>query len=143
MAALVRHDDCATSRRVAVEFEPCANAGEIVRLYDALGRVDELANPRTARLLAAGRAKMAQKLLEEAGEVAIEAVRGRRRAAIHESADLIYHLIVLWHDCEIAPEAVWTEMRRRADAFGIAEKLPKVPPLATPATGGIERGGRR
>jgi phosphoribosyl-ATP pyrophosphohydrolase len=126
MAALVRHDASAAKRQfVAADFEPYAGVSEVARLYDALDRVDQRCNPRTARLLTAGRAKMAQKVLEEAGEVALEAVRRRPRAVINESADLIYHLVVLWRACGIAPEAIWTEMRRRADAFGIAEKLPK------------------
>ena len=68
---------------------------------------------------------MAQKLMEEAGEVALEAVRRRSRAVIRESADLVYHLVVLWRECGIAPDEVWTEMRRRAEMLGIAEKLPK------------------
>jgi len=36
-------------------------------------------------------------------------------------------LVVLWHEFGIPPDEVWAEMRRRADEFGIAEKLPKSP----------------
>ena len=84
-------------------------------------------NPRTARLLASGRSKIAQKLIEEAGEIALTAARHRSRAVVRESADLIYQLIVLWHECGITPDEVWSEMRCRADKLGIAEKLPKSP----------------
>ncbi len=123
MAALVRH--AATAASLPVNKASVADAGEIARLYDALDRVSERHNPRTARLLASGCPKMAQKLMEEAGEVALEAVRHRSRAVVRESADLVYHLVVLWRDCGIAPDRVWAEMRRRADSLGIAEKLPK------------------
>jgi len=68
-----------------------------------------------------------QKLIEEAGETALEAVRHRSRSVVRESADLLYHLIVLWHECGITPDEVWAEMRSRADKLGIAEKLPKWP----------------
>jgi phosphoribosyl-ATP pyrophosphohydrolase len=121
MAALVRHDPIAAPPAVF----GAADASEIAQLYDALDRVSECRNPRTARLLAAGSCRMAQKLMEEAGEVALEAVRHRSRAVIRESADLVYHLVVLWRECGIAPDEVWAEMRRRADRLGIAEKLPK------------------
>ncbi|MHB1799643.1 MAG: phosphoribosyl-ATP diphosphatase [Vulcanimicrobiaceae bacterium] len=104
------------------------NDGEVERLYAALNRVSWSSNPRTARLLSASLRKMSQKVVEEAAEVALEAVRKRTDAAVRESADLIYHLIVLWHKCGIEPEQIWAEMRQRADAAGIAEKLPKSPP---------------
>jgi phosphoribosyl-ATP pyrophosphohydrolase len=123
MAALVRHD---TPAALPPVFDAgAADAGEIARLYDALDHVSERDNPRTARLLAAGCPKIAQKLMEEAGEVALEAVRHRSRAVIRESADLVYQLVVLWRECGIGPDEVWAEMRRRADMLGIAEKLPK------------------
>ena len=80
---------------------------------------------RTAKLLAAGRSKMAQKLGEEAVEVAIDAARDDRAAVINESADLVYHLVVLWAAMGISPGDVWNEMARRERAQGIAEKLPK------------------
>lgn len=102
-----------------------ADAAEIARLYAALGSISEYDNPRTARLLAAGLDKMSKKLIEEAGEVVLEAVHDRGHGVIRESADLIYHLVVLWHECGVAPNEVWGEMRRRADLLGIAEKLPK------------------
>jgi phosphoribosyl-ATP pyrophosphohydrolase len=100
---------------------------EIERLYRALDRVSWTDNPRTARLLASGLRKKSQKVVEEAAEVALETVRKRTQAALQESADLIYHLVVLWHECGIKPEEVWVEMRLRADETGIAEKLPKQP----------------
>jgi phosphoribosyl-ATP pyrophosphohydrolase len=52
-------------------------------------------SPRTARLIASGLPRMAQKVAEEATEVVIEAVRGRRTAVVKESIDLIYNLAVL------------------------------------------------
>jgi len=135
MAALVRHDAAVEAVFPRVDKEIRADATEIARLYDALDCVNEYENPRTARLLASGRNKIAQKVMEEAGEVAIEAVRHRSRSIVRESADLVYHLVLLWHDCGITPDEVWAEMRGRADRLGIAEKLPKGSGCRTPAIG--------
>ena len=77
---------------------------------------------RTARLFAAGRDRLAKKLGEEAVEVVIEAVKGDRQAVITESADLIYHLVMIWADFGISPKEIWKEMDRREAARGIAEK---------------------
>lgn len=99
----------------------------VARLYDAVlaaGSADP-AKSRTARLLRAGRAKMAKKLVEEAAEVVIDAMHGRPEAVVRESADLLYNLVVLWVHAGVKPEEVWAEMRRREGMFGIAEKVPK------------------
>ena len=111
----------------AVADQGAATAEPLGRLYEALGRqrTGKIHNARTAKLLASGLSKMSRKLVEEAAEVAIDAVRERRDSVIHESADLLYHLIVLWYALGIAPAAVWSEMGRREQLFGIAEKLPK------------------
>jgi phosphoribosyl-ATP pyrophosphohydrolase len=98
---------------------------EIERLYAALAAVTPEQHPRTARLLASSSRKVAQKVIEEAGEVALAAVKHNGRNIVRESADLLYQLAVLWHREGILPEAVWAEMRRRAETMGIAEKLPK------------------
>jgi phosphoribosyl-ATP pyrophosphohydrolase len=99
----------------------------ITRLYQAslACRHDDPSTSRTARLLRSGRSKMAKKLAEEAVEVGIDAMHGSREAVIRESADLIYHLVVLWVATGIRPEDVWTEMDRRERLLGIAEKVPK------------------
>jgi histidine triad (HIT) family protein len=76
----------------------------------------------TARLLARGRAKIAQKLGEEAIEAVIEGVRGDKAALVAESADVIYHLMVVWADAGIAPDDVAAELARREGASGIDEK---------------------
>ena len=80
---------------------------------------------RTARLLRAGRGKMAKKLAEEAIEVVIDAMHGETEAVIKESADLMYNLVVLWVEAGVEPKDVWAEMARRERLFGIAEKVPK------------------
>ncbi len=80
---------------------------------------------RTARLLRAGRSKVAKKLGEEAVEVVIDAVHGSRDNVVRESADLLYNLVVLWVAFGIDPKDVWKEMDRRERLFGIAEKLLK------------------
>ena len=102
-----------------------AGSREIERLHDTLPAVTPETHPRTAKLLGSGTRKVAQKVIEEAGEVALEAVRRNTGGVARESADLLYHLVVLWHRLGIDPADIWAEMRHRADAFGIAEKLPK------------------
>src|ERR1700677_3627864 len=97
------------------------------RLYDAVlaAKASDPAVSRTARLLRAGRAKIAKKLGEEAVEVVIDAMHGDRDAVVRESADLLYNLVVLWVSAGIRPTDVWKEMNRREELFGIAEKLLK------------------
>lgn len=80
---------------------------------------------RTSRLFQAGLQKIAKKLAEEAVEVGLEAVQLQADKVVLESADLLYHLCVLWAACDVTPEAVLAEIARRERAFGIAEKLPK------------------
>src|ERR1700731_512293 len=98
---------------------------ELDRLHRSLSEVTPENHPRTARLLASSTRKAAQKVIEEAGEVALEAVKHHARGIVRESADLLYHLVALWHRTGIDPSDVWFEMRSRADTLGIAEKLPK------------------
>ena len=97
------------------------------RLYRAVlaAKAADPAHSRTARLLRAGRAKMAKKLAEEAVEVVIDAMHGDSDAVIRESADLLYNLVVLWVSSGVHPNEVWLEMERRERLLGIAEKLPK------------------
>ena len=97
------------------------------RLYRAVlaAKAADPAHSRTARLLRAGRAKMAKKLAEEAVEVVIDAMHGDSDAVIRESADLLYYLVVLWVASGVHPNEVWLEMERRERLLGIAEKLPK------------------
>jgi phosphoribosyl-ATP pyrophosphohydrolase len=76
----------------------------------------------TAKLLARGTAKIAQKLGEEAVETVIEAVRGNREKLADESADLLYHLLVVWADADLKPEAVYRILAAREGVGGLAEK---------------------
>ena len=76
----------------------------------------------TARLFARGRAKIAQKLGEEAVEAVIEGVRDDPKALIGESADLLYHLLVLWAAAGISPDDIAAELARREGTSGVAEK---------------------
>jgi phosphoribosyl-ATP pyrophosphohydrolase len=75
-----------------------------------------------ARLFAAGRPKIAQKVGEEAVETVIAALSGDTKAVTGEAADLLFHLTVLLADCGVALEDVLSELRRREGVSGIAEK---------------------
>ena len=114
-------------------------SSRIKKLHDAVEarRGADPASSRTAKLLAAGRGKMAQKLGEEAIEVVVDAVKGDRRAVVLESVDLIYHLVVLWSDLGIHPDEIWAEMDRRDAMLGIAEKLPKAPDSRSATSGAV------
>src|ERR1044072_4628188 len=97
------------------------------RLYQAVlaARTADPASSRTARLLRAGRSKMAKKLAAEAVEVVIDAMHGDTDAVVRESADLLYNLVVLWVASGVHPKDVWAEMERRERLPGNAEKHPR------------------
>jgi phosphoribosyl-ATP pyrophosphohydrolase len=84
----------------------------------------------SARLLSRGTAKVAQKFGEEAVECLIEAVARNPVGLIGESADVLYHLLVMWVDSGIEPASVWRELERREGVSGIAEKAARAKPLA-------------
>ncbi len=67
----------------------------------------------TARLLREGTARIAQKVIEEAGETAIAAVQGDNENLPKEIADLLYHSLVLLAATGVQPQAVWDELRDR------------------------------
>jgi phosphoribosyl-ATP pyrophosphohydrolase len=104
---------------------PGADASILDRLWHVVEERRQAGDTMTshsARLLARGTAKVAQKLGEEAVECVIEAATGNRAATVLESADLLYHLMVVWVDAGIRPEEVWGELARRQGISGIAEK---------------------
>jgi phosphoribosyl-ATP pyrophosphohydrolase len=80
------------------------------------------ASSYTAKLLSRGKAKVAQKFGEEAVEAVIEGVRGDRAALIGESADVLYHLMVMWAATGITPDDVAAELTRREGISGLSEK---------------------
>ena len=75
----------------------------------------------TAKLFSEGTPRIAQKLGEEAVETVIAAVTGNAGLA-GESADLLYHLLVLWADTGVVPSDVWGALESRMGTSGIAEK---------------------
>ncbi len=67
----------------------------------------------TARLLQEGTARVAQKVVEEAGEAAIAAAGGDQDNLPKEMADLFYHSLALLAAAGVSPQAVWEELRSR------------------------------
>jgi phosphoribosyl-ATP pyrophosphohydrolase len=90
----------------------------------------DTAASHSARLLARGTPKVAQKLGEEAVELVIEAVARNRPATVSEAADVLYHLMVVLVDAGIRPEEIWAELRRREGVSGIVEKASRPRPKA-------------
>ena len=82
----------------------------------------------TAKLLAGGPEVVARKVGEEATETVIAALSGDGRALAAESADLIYHLMVLWATRGVAPADVWRVLSQREGTSGIAEKASRNKP---------------
>ena len=82
----------------------------------------DAATSYTARLLAKGRAKIAKKTGEEAVEVVVAALAEGRQELAAESADLLYHLLVLWASAGIKPRDVWAQLAKREGVSGLTEK---------------------
>ncbi len=76
----------------------------------------------TAQLLAAGPEKISEKVMEEAQEAVAAALNETPQRLASESADLLYHLMVLWAAKGVAPEDVWAELAAREGTSGIEEK---------------------
>lgn len=100
------------------------NAAVLERLYRTiLSRKDAPADRSyTASLFAGGPKLIARKVGEEAIEVTIEGLRGDAAAVTRESADLLYHLLVMWADAGVAPADVYAELARREGTSGHDEK---------------------
>jgi len=96
----------------------------IDRLFDVI-RSRKGADPETsytAKLFAQGTLKIAKKLGEEGVETALAAVAESREALVGESADLLYHLLVLWAACDLEPSAIYSALEARTQRSGLAEK---------------------
>jgi phosphoribosyl-ATP pyrophosphohydrolase len=82
----------------------------------------------TAKLLAKGPEKCAEKFGEEAVEAIIEAVKGDRDALTAEAADVLYHLLVMLAARDVTLADVMAELERREGASGIVEKAARARP---------------
>lgn len=94
------------------------------RLFDTISdrKTADPTTSYTAKLFSRGRARIAQKVGEEAVETVIAAATNDTAHIVSESADLLYHLLVLWADTDIRPEQVWQTLEAREGISGIAEK---------------------
>ncbi|MEB2845272.1 phosphoribosyl-ATP diphosphatase [Rhizobiales bacterium RZME27] len=81
----------------------------------------------TAKLVAAGQTKAAKKLGEEATETVIAAVAQDRNDLVGESADLLYHLLVVLKIADIPLQEVLDELQRRTAQSGLQEKASRQP----------------
>ena len=67
----------------------------------------------TSFLFNKGMNKIAQKDSEETAETIIEAIQGKKKLAVQESCDLLYHLVVMWSKLGIKPQDIWNELDKR------------------------------
>ena len=82
----------------------------------------------TAKLLAAGVEKCAKKFGEEAVEAVIAATARDAAALTSESADVLYHLLVLWAAAGVTPEDVYAALKARESQSGLEEKAARPKP---------------
>ena len=100
------------------------NSNQVLeRLFETI-KSRKSANPTssyTASLFAAGMPEISKKVGEEAIEI-ITAGLSKSGSVASESADLLYHLLVLWAAADIKPSDVWSELEKREGVSGIDEK---------------------
>lgn len=82
----------------------------------------DAATSYTAKLFAKGRGKVCEKVGEEAIETIVAALSQTPDDVAAESADLLYHLLVLWAETGVAPHDVWAKLEAREGTSGIDEK---------------------
>jgi phosphoribosyl-ATP pyrophosphohydrolase len=102
----------------------------IERLFATIAarkRESDPAASYTAKLLSQGVEKCAKKFGEEAVEAALAAVSGNKDHLAAESADVLYHLLVLWAAAGITPDQVYAALKKREGISGLAEKASRKP----------------
>lgn len=101
-----------------------ADARQLDRLFKVIAtrKGADAGSSYTARLLSKGVAACAQKLGEEAVETVIAATSGDRKGAVSESADLLYHWLVLLAALDLDPADIYAELERREGRSGLDEK---------------------
>ena len=93
----------------------------LVRLFETIEKRsnDDPSQSYTALLLSEGKEKCIAKLKEESLETAEAAEKGEISQIINESADLIYHLLVLWKKFDLTPDQIYTELENREGKTGL------------------------
>ena len=97
-------------------FQPAETGSGILEELFALVQERKRDMPEgsyTAELLRGGKGRIAQKVIEEAGETAIAAMQGETEKLPGEVADLLYHVLVLLSASGVTPQLVWQELRER------------------------------
>lgn len=100
------------------------NSAPLERLFEVI-ESRKGADPKasyTAKLFEKGRGEIAGKLGEEAIETVIALLSETPGRVVSESADLLYHLLVVWAEAGVRPEDVWAELERREGTSGLDEK---------------------
>ncbi|MFW6195378.1 MAG: bifunctional phosphoribosyl-AMP cyclohydrolase/phosphoribosyl-ATP diphosphatase HisIE [Chloroflexota bacterium] len=97
------------------DLEEKTGPGELQRLFSVIEdrRQHPAEGSYTASLFEAGLDRIAQKVVEEAGETAIASLRDDPDRLSEEIADLLYHSLVLMSEYGLHPSLVWRELRRR------------------------------
>lgn len=101
------------------------SGGEILDSLFAVIESRRGGNPKlsyTASLLNEGTGTIARKVGEEAVETIIAALQEGPDALAVESADLLYHLCVLWADAGLKPDDIWARLAERKGVSGLIEK---------------------
>ena len=93
----------------------------LVRLFETIEKKsnDDPSQSYTAQLLSEGKEKCIAKLKEESLETIEAAEKDEISQIIYESADLIYHLLVLWKKFDLTPDQIYTELENREGKTGI------------------------
>jgi len=96
----------------------------LTRVYNTIlaRKSAEPTSSYVASLFAKGSKKIAQKVGEEATETVLASAGGNKKEIISESADLLFHLLVLWAAHDVTPDEVANELKRREGTSGIEEK---------------------
>ena len=113
---------CFFRRLDGSDSQPFAAVSDLARTVAARAAEGDAAGSYTARLLQRGIDTVCKKVGEEATEVVLAAKGRERGQVVYESADLLYHLAVLWQAAGVRPEEVAAELASRAR-----------PPAGTPA----------
>ena len=94
---------------------------DLERIVDARAKADP-SESWTAKLVAAGQQKAAKKLVDVAVETVIAAIEGEKAALTSETADLLYHLMVVLKIGGVPLQDVMEELERRTSQSGLVEK---------------------